>query len=163
MPLNDDLLRRRLSEAFFSGRLVVFSRTRAAAQPREGIEWALVRVSADEDDDPEWVRARLEEEGAPPPKWTQVEICPSLEDGWRVIRDSNESELDARDLDALAAEFPLLFSLPLFLEDVGEVQRGLRHARGFSFALADERGAAPGAHRFNLEQVRAILERLDAD
>jgi hypothetical protein len=130
---------------------------------REGLEWALVRVAADEDDDPAWVRARLEEQGGPPPAWMQVEICPSLEEGWRIIRDSNESELDARDLDALAAEFPLLFSLSLSLDDIDEVRRRLRHARGFSFAITDDRGEAPGAHRFTLEQLRVLLERLNSE
>jgi len=126
-----------------------------------GVEWALMRVPADEDDDPAWVRARLEEVGAPPPAWTQVEICPSLNDGWRVIRESNENELDARDLDALAKKAPLLFSLPLPLDEVGDVRRGLSHARGFSFSIADDLGEAPGAHRFTQGQVRALLEQLD--
>lgn len=130
---------------------------------REGIEWALARVPADEDDDPAWVRSRLEEHGAPPPTWTQVELCPSLDDGWRVLREPNENELDARDLDALAAATPLLFSLPLRLDDVGEVRQKLRHARGLSFTIEDPLGAAPGAHRFTLEQVRALLARLDAE
>jgi hypothetical protein len=128
-----------------------------------GVEWALVRVAADEDDDPAWVRARLEEAGAPPPTWTQVEICPSLEDGWRIIRESNENELDARDLDAIAAETPVLFSLPLSFDNIREVRRGLSHARGFSFTLGDNLGEAPGAHRFTLDQVRVLLRRLDAE
>ena len=64
------------------------------ALAQASVEWALVRVPADEDDDPAWVRARIEEAGTPPPAWTQVEICPSLEDGWRVIRDA--SEIDKR-------------------------------------------------------------------
>ncbi|WNG21339.1 hypothetical protein [Cystobacter fuscus] len=133
------------------------------ALARAGIEWALVRVPADEDDDPAWVRARIEEAGTPPPAWTQVEICPSLEDGWRVIRDASENELDARDLDALAAKLPLLFSLPLRLDEVKEIRRGLFHARGFSFTLGDKLGEARGAHHFSLNQVRKLLKRLEAE
>lgn len=128
-----------------------------------GVEWAVVRVAADEDDDPAWVRARLEDAGAPPPAWAQVEICPLLEDGWRIIRESNENELDARDLDTIAAETPVLFCLPLALEDVREVRRGLSHAKGFSFVLGDQLGAAPGAHHVTLEQLRTLLMRLDAE
>ncbi|WP_434381543.1 hypothetical protein [Melittangium boletus] len=130
---------------------------------QEGLEWALVRVAADEDDDPAWVRGRLEELGAPPPTWAQMEICPSLEDGWRILRESNEDALDARDLDALAAESPILFSLPLSFDKIREVRRGLSRARGFSFALGDRLGKAPGAHHFTLEQIRALLKQFDAE
>lgn len=130
---------------------------------QEGVEWALVRVPADEDDDPAWVGARLEEAGTPPPTWTQMEICPSLDDGWRIIREPNENELDARDLDAIAAESPVLFSLPLSLDNIREVRRGLSHARGFSFALGDNLGKAPGAHWLTPDRVRVLLGRLDAE
>ena len=133
------------------------------ALAQANIEWALVRVPADEDDDPAWVRARVEEAGTPPPAWTQVEICPSLEDGWRVIRDASENELDARDLDALAAKFPILFSLPMRLDDVKEIRRGLFHARGFSFTLGDNLGEALGSHHFTLNQVCELLKRLKAE
>ncbi|NOJ92787.1 hypothetical protein HMI51_07555 [Corallococcus coralloides] len=128
-----------------------------------GVEWALVRVAADADDDPAWVRARLEDTGVPPPAWAQVEICPSLEDGWRVIRESNESELDAHDLDVIASETPVLFSLPLSLEDVSDVRQGLSHAMGFSFVLGDRLGMAPGAHHITLGQLSTLLKRLDTE
>jgi len=138
-------------------------RTWRQALAQASVEWALVRVPADEDDDPAWVQARLEEAGTPPPAWTQVEICPSLEEGWRVIRDASENELDARDLDALAAKLPILFSLPLRLDDVKEVRSRLVHARGFSFTLGDKLGEALGAHHFTLNQVRELLKRLEAE
>jgi hypothetical protein len=128
-----------------------------------GVQWALVRVPANEDDDPAWVRERLQEAGSPPPTWTQVELCPSLDDGWRIIREPNENELDARDLDVMAAEFPVLFCLPLSLDNLSEVRRGLSHARGFSFVLGDNLGKSPGAHRVTLDQVRVLLRRLDAE
>ena len=130
---------------------------------RAGVEWALVRVPAAEDDDPSWVRARMEEAGPPPPAWTQVEICPSLEDGWRVLRDASENDLDAHDLDVLATKSPILFSLPLRLDDLEEIRRVLLHARGFSFALGDKLGEAPGAHHFTPNQVSAPLRRLEAE
>ncbi|WP_309896817.1 hypothetical protein [Archangium sp.] len=138
-------------------------RTWRQALAQASVEWALVRVPADEDDDPAWVQARMEEAGTPPPAWTQVEICPSLEDGWRVIRDASENELDARDLDALAAKLPSLFSLRLRLDDVEEVRSRLVHARGFSFTLGDKLGEALGAHHFTLNQVRELLKRLEAE
>jgi hypothetical protein len=128
-----------------------------------GIEWALVRVAADEDDDPAWVSARMGEAGAPPPAWTQVEICPSLEDGWRIIREPNALELDARDLNAIASKSPILFSLPLSPGNFREVRRGLSHARGFSFTLGDTRGEVPGAHPFTLDELRLLLRRLEAE
>ncbi len=139
------------------------SRTWRESLAQAGLDWALVRIPADEDDDPAWVRSRLTEAGPPPAAWTQVEICPSLADGWRVIREPNEDELDARDLDALAAGTPILFSLPLSLDQVDDVRRELRHAWGFSFALADDLGMAPGAQRFTLEQVYALLRQLDRE
>ncbi|HZH17753.1 MAG TPA: hypothetical protein VE057_25590 [Archangium sp.] len=133
------------------------------ALAQASIEWALLRVPADEDDDPAWVRTRMEEAGPPPPAWTQVEICPSIENGWRVIRMPNENELDARDLNSLAAKFPVLFSVSMPLGEVQEIRRALHHARGFSFTLADKRGEAPGAHHVTLEQLRELLKRFDAE
>jgi hypothetical protein len=127
---------------------------------KERLQWALVRVPADEDDDPAWIRTRLEDAGAPPPVWTQVEVCPSLDDGWQIIRESNENELDARDLDSIAAEAPLLFSMPLLTVNINEVRQRLHHAKGFSFTLEDKRGTSPGAHRITLEKARTLLERL---
>ncbi|MBN8231113.1 hypothetical protein JYK02_26685 [Corallococcus macrosporus] len=128
-----------------------------------GVEWALMRVAAEADDDPAWVRTRLVDTGAPPPAWAQVEICPSLDDGWRIIRELNESELDAHDLNVIASEIPVLFSLPLSLEDVHDVCQGLSHAKGFSFVLGDQSGMAPGAHHITLEQLNMLLGRLDTE
>lgn len=127
-----------------------------------GIPWALARVPADEDDDPAWVQSRLSEAGAPPPEWSQIEICPSLNDGWRVLGEPSEDELDILDLDKIASKFPLLFALPPDLQDFDEAARRLPHARGFSWSLADELGAVPGAHGLPFDQLRALLEGFNA-
>lgn len=130
------------------------------ALARLGLGWALVRVPADEDDDPSWVQSRIVEAGAPEPAWVEVEVCPNLEDGWSVIREPHESELDAADLDELARSHPVLYALAARPDNVRSIREALPHARGFSFTLADGDGGVAGAHRYGKDELRALLEQL---
>jgi hypothetical protein len=130
------------------------------ALARLGLGWALVRVPADEDDDPSWIQSRIEETGAPRPTWVEVEVCPNLEDGWSVIREPHESDLDAVDLDQLARVHPILYSLAFRLDNIRSIREALNHANGFSFTLADRNGGVAGAHRYGKEELRAVLEQL---
>jgi hypothetical protein len=140
------------------GREVARSWLDALAQAH--IDWALVRIPADEDDDPSWVESRIAEAGMPTPAWVEVEVCPNLEDGWNLLRDSSESELDAADLDELARAHPVLFSPAFRLDNVRSIRDTLVHARGFSFTLADHAGRIPGAHRYRPDELRALLNEL---
>jgi hypothetical protein len=125
-----------------------------------GLGWALVRVPADEDDDPSWVQSRLEEESTPVPAWAEVEVCPSLEDGWSVISEPSESELDVADLDELARLRPILYAPAFRPDNVRPIREALPHARGFSFTLVDGDDGVAGAHRYGKEELRALLEQL---
>ena len=124
-----------------------------------GVGWALVRVPADEDDDPSWIRSRIEEAGTPDPAWVEVEVCPNLEDGWSVIREPHESELDATDLDELARFHEVLYAPAARPDNIRAIREALAHAKGFSFTLADGEGVA-GAHRYGTEELRSLLEQL---
>jgi hypothetical protein len=130
------------------------------ALARVGLGWALVRVPADEDDDPSWIQSRLEEAGEPGPSWVEVEVCPSLEDGWSVLQEPSASELDAADLDALARDHAILYAPAVKAGDVRSIRDALPHARGFSFTLADPNGRIAGAHRYSERELHAVLEQL---
>lgn len=107
----------------------------------EGIGWVLGRVPADEDDDPHWVANRWIDYGKPGPEWVQVEIFPGLVDGWPLLLEPSPDEVDAGDLDRMAAERPLVFSLPLTVGRVVAVRAMFPHADGFALTLdgsADE-------------------------
>lgn len=126
---------------------------------RAGVGRVLARVPADEDDDPAWVAGRIAE--APDAAFATVELCPGLADGWPLLTDGGRTgELTAADLDALAARHPLRFSGPFRLGDVAEIRATLPHAAGWVFALADGRGAAPGAHPHDPLAVAALLPLL---
>lgn len=130
------------------------------ALARLGMGWALVRVPADEDDDPSWVRSRIEEAGAPEPAWVEVEVCPNLEDGWSVIHEPHESELDAADLDELARLHAVLYAPAFRTDNVRSIREALVHATGFSFTLTDGDEGVAGAHRYGKDELRALLEQL---
>jgi hypothetical protein len=125
-----------------------------------GLGWALVRVPADEDDDPSWIQSRIAETDAPGPAWVEVEVCPNLEDGWNVIREPNESDLDASDLDELARFHTILYSLAFRLDNVRPIRKSLVHAKGFSFTLNDGDGGVAGAHRYDKKELQGLLEQL---
>lgn len=130
---------------------------------RFGLGWALVRVPADEDDDPSWVQSRIEEAGAPEPAWAEIEVCPNLEDGWSVIREPNESELDAADLDELARSHAILYAPAARPDNVRAIRDALAHAKGVSFTLSDGDDGVAGAHRYSKEGLQAVLEQLLGD
>lgn len=140
------------------GREVARSWLEALAQADVG--WALVRIPADEDDDPSWVESRIAEAGAPAPTWVEIEVCPNLEDGWSLLLEPNESELDAADLDELARAHAILFAPEFRPDNVRSIRDTLMHARGFSFALTDRAGRVPGAHRYRPDEIRALLDEL---
>lgn len=124
-----------------------------------GLGWAHVRIPADEDDDPSWIRSRIEEAGEPGPAWVEVEVCPNLEDGWSLLRESNEDELDATDLDELAVSHPILYAPAFRPDNVRSIRETLVHAKGFSFTLSDGNDGVAGAHRYSKEELRAVLEQ----
>jgi hypothetical protein len=130
------------------------------ALARLGIGWALSRVPADEDDDPSWVQSRISEPGEPEPEWTEVVVCPNLMDGWSVIRDAHESDLDAADLDGLATANSILYAPAFRLDNVRSIRDSLSHARGFSLTLADEEGGVVGAHPYGKGELQALLKQL---
>lgn len=136
------------------------SRTWREGLAGRGLDWVLVRVPADEDDDPSWIQARIVEAGGPEPAWVEVEICPNLEDGWSVIRDAHESELDAADLDELAATNRILYAPAFRPDNVRSIRDALPRARGFSLTLADAQGAVVGASQYSRDEIQQILQRL---
>jgi hypothetical protein len=140
------------------GREVAQSWLDALAQA--DVAWGLVRIPVDEDDDPSWVESRIAEAGVPAPTWVEVEVCPNLKDGWSLLRETNESELDAADLDQLACAHPIIFSPAFRPDNVRSIRDTLAHARGFSFTLADYAGRVPGAHRYSPNELRALLDEL---
>jgi hypothetical protein len=130
------------------------------ALANRGLEWAQVRIPADEDDDPSWVESRIEEAGAPRPAWVEVEICPNLENGWSLIRAPHESELDAVDLDGLARRHAILYSADFRPDHLRSICEALPHAKGLSFTLGRSESGVPGAHRYGKEELRRLLEEL---
>jgi hypothetical protein len=123
-----------------------------------GIEWALVRVPADDDDDPAWIESRIVESDTPRPAWVELEICPNLEDGWSVIAEPNDSDLETADLEALAQTHAIVFSLALRPDQAVSVRNTLTHARGFSFTLDGD--GVIGAHRYDRDTLAAVLTYL---
>lgn len=126
----------------------------------EGMGWVLARVPADEDDDPEWVVRRWTGYNDPVPDWVQVEVFPDLSDGWPLLQDSSEDEVDAADLDRMAAERPLVFSLPLTEERIPRARGLFPHAHGFALTLEGYHGEVPGATRIDLEEALQLLEAI---
>lgn len=126
----------------------------------DGLGWVLGRVPADEDDDPEWVVNRWTDYGAPAPDWVQVEIFPNLTDGWRVLQEPSQDEVDAADLDRMAAERLTVFSLPLTLDRVAWARALLPHAHGFALTLAGEHGEVPGATTLDVDEAVRLVEAL---
>ncbi|MET9271378.1 hypothetical protein [Kribbella sp. NPDC003557] len=128
-----------------------------------GIGWTLGRVPADEDDDPEWITRRWTEYGDPAPDWVQVEIFPNLTDGWPILQEPSPDEVDATDLDQMAAERPILFSLPLTADRAGPARALLPHAHGFGLTLADRADRADlhlAATTVELDAALHIIEAL---
>lgn len=130
------------------------------ALAQAGLDWALVRIPADQDNDPSWVESRIAEGGVPAPAWVEIEVCPGFEDGWSILQEPSESELNVEDLDALARVHPIVFSLAFRPDNVRSIRDTLVHALGFSFTLADHAGRVPGAHRYHPEDLRALLDEL---
>ena len=126
----------------------------------EGVGWVLGRVPADEDDDPEWVVSRWTGYNDPAPDWVHVEVFPDLTDGWPTLLDSSADEVDAADLDRMAAERPLVFSLPLTEERIPLALGLFPHAYGFALTLEGRHGEVPGATTIDMEKALHLLEAL---
>lgn len=125
-----------------------------------GVGWVLGRVPADEDDDPEWVVNRWTDYGTPAPDWVHMEIFPNLTDGWPVLQEPSPDEVDAADLDRMAAERPIVFSLPLTFDRVAQARALLPHAHGFALTLAGEHGEVPGATTLDVDEALRLVEAL---
>lgn len=125
-----------------------------------GVGWVLGRVPADEDDDPEWVVHRWTDYGKPGPDWVHVEIFPSLTDGWPLLQELSVDEVDAADLDRMAAERPIVFSLPLTVERAPQARALLPHAHGFALTLAGLHGEVPAATTLDEREVLRLLQAL---
>ncbi|SET97711.1 hypothetical protein [Geodermatophilus poikilotrophus] len=126
----------------------------------EGVGWVLGRVPADEDDDPEWVVSRWTGYDAPTPDWVYVEVFPDLTDPWPTLQDSSPDEVDAADLDRMAAERPVVFSLPLTEEQIPQARGLFPHAYGFALTLRGRHGEVPGATTIDVEEALHLLEAL---
>lgn len=128
-----------------------------------GIGWVLARVPADQDDDPAWVKGRITEYGDPAPAWAQVELCPSLEDGWPIVREANPDELDLDDLDEIATQIPIMVSVPLTLERLTELRALLPHVHGVALTLAGDNRKVPGETMMSPKDALAITSALRAN
>jgi hypothetical protein len=125
-----------------------------------GIGWVLGRVPADEDDDPEWVVNRWTGYGDPAPNWVHVEIFPDLLDGWSLLQEPSPDEIDTSDLDSMAAERPMVFSLPLTVGRAAKLRAVLPHAHGFALTLAGHHGEVPAATVTSMEEALRLVGAL---
>ena len=122
-----------------------------------GLGWVLARIPVDEDDDPAWVRGRITEYGDPAPKWSHIELCPRLEDGWPILRESCSDELDLGDLDEIATQMSIVVSLPLTIDRLAELRILLPHVHGVALTLAGENDDTPGAAKISPEDALVIV------
>jgi hypothetical protein len=126
----------------------------------EGAGWVLGRVPADEDDDPSWVVSRWTGYNAPAPDWVHVEVFPDLTDGWRTLQDTSPDEVDADDLNQMAAKHPLVFSLPLTEDRIPQTRRLLPHAYGYALTLRGHHGEVPGVTTIDVDQATRLVRAL---